>query len=708
MLLGEAVGGIDLALQNGEELGDRLLAAEPAYWRQLPWDKRRDLGFYFHHLFGIEEQDRLAWAEQGSHSLASAFPSAAAHLAERLAEAREAIVVLERDLREEEGSLLARVEDARRALERRARLEALRQAVGRPVELTRYQVLAELGHPTEGRAWVDSLAPRWGIEPELLWDGLQGESEATGRALRTIERSRPEDVAGLRRALVRDIHSRERRLFRNLAYNAVDRIAQNGTAYPGMLITENPRRVNPHWLVPHVVGMVRKPTVEEVERRRDEEREYRWLTRLWRRTQGQEERFLELRDRLRIEVPRENESVGRSGIEAVSEARLRGKRGYVERNTGSDYTGRADLMTVAPLDGEDVVLSTDAELQASAELAFIGGYRSVSYLTVAQPEVRDALRRPRGAFVLIDLATGGIPVAVTMPSYTPTDMRRADGYLRLAEDPRRPLAQRSFRPLWTGSSAPYPGSTFKLVAALEMLESGIQPDRTYECFGEWGEMRCMGVHGAIDLHDAILKSCNVYFYRLGADLGADALYSRAESLGFGAPTGLQIAGESEGVLNFPVGQRAVQQFVIGQGHVVATPLQVARAFGGIATGRLVTPHFLASVGGESMAKEPKPLAAQPQHLEFLHRACRDVIAQPGGTAYGRGLARWGVCGKTGTAQVGDGLDHSWFAGWFPREAPRYAFAVFCENVGLHGGDLAAVVLQRFLADVGEQLRGEGQ
>jgi len=280
---------------------------------------------------------------------------------------------------------------------------------------------------------------------------------------------------------------------------------------------------------------------------------------------------------------------------------------------------------------------------------------------------------------------------------------------------------------------PYPGSTFKLVVAAAALhQEASWWEKEYTCTGSYAPgghgraLRCEGVHGRLSMRRAIVESCNSWFYQAGEELGYETLYQEALALGFGRDTGLDILQAADARGRHPnaflergaayltppeeLGRNlhAPLQLAIGQVHVHASPLQVARFYGWLATGRLWRPRLVLEVGGRPTRPEwtepPLPGGARRRLLE----AMRAVVEDPRGTAYNdrdpeRQLARFRVAGKTGTAQTpgreedGPALLHAWFAGVFPWEEPRWAVAVLCENCGLHGGDLATEVLWEFLA-----------
>jgi len=215
----------------------------------------------------------------------------------------------------------------------------------------------------------------------------------------------------------------------------------------------------------------------------------------------------------------------------------------------------------------------------------------------------------------------------------------------------------------------------------------------------------------VDLHKALVESCDVYFYELGDQLGMPAISSEARLWGFGEPTGIGIGPETAGTVPKTGGKGAKRWFrgetmitAIGQGAVTVTPLQMARFMAAIANGgKLLRPHLVA---GESPEVE-RQINVPADELQKVRNAMHDVVASVHGTAhYAMGHLAWSSAGKTGTAQVvGEAQDdkgkskgrvekklqdHAWFAGYAPYKNPRIAYAVLVEHGG-HGGHAAAPV-----------------
>jgi penicillin-binding protein 2 len=218
----------------------------------------------------------------------------------------------------------------------------------------------------------------------------------------------------------------------------------------------------------------------------------------------------------------------------------------------------------------------------------------------------------------------------------------------------------------------------------------------------------------VDLEEAVIKSCNIFFYHLSRELDYDLMFRWAEMFGFGERTGFldpklydAVFAES-GVREDPgylkrheTGTANLMRFCIGQGAIDdVTPLQIARMISGVATGHLPRPYMIMQIGDRPVpVPQRRKLPIAPETFAAVRDAMRQVTLT--GTADpdpGRelDLTPYRIAGKTGTAQVAAGPSHAWFAGYMPHERPALAFAVFVESCGLHGGEAAAPLLQRIL------------
>jgi penicillin-binding protein 2 len=230
------------------------------------------------------------------------------------------------------------------------------------------------------------------------------------------------------------------------------------------------------------------------------------------------------------------------------------------------------------------------------------------------------------------------------------------------------------------------------------------------------DLNCEGLHGPIAMDEAIVKSCNIYFYRIGKLLEYDNLLDWAEHFGFGRTTGVldrDLYGMEGRYTNIPLeaagklkqsdpGTANLMRFAIGQGAIDdVTTMQVARMAAGIATGRLPQPHLISRIGTRDFEPPPpEDLGVSRRTLDFVRQAMKEVVTR--GTArpdpaHNLDLTLFHVAGKTGTPQTKPSRpDHASFAGFWPFQKPRYSFAVFVEDCDIHGGDIAAPVLNRIL------------
>jgi penicillin-binding protein 2 len=233
-------------------------------------------------------------------------------------------------------------------------------------------------------------------------------------------------------------------------------------------------------------------------------------------------------------------------------------------------------------------------------------------------------------------------------------------------------------------------------------------------------------HGAVNLHRAIVESCDVYFYQLGNAIGINAIAKYAKLLGLGAKTGIELEEEKAGLM--PTPEWKLKRYgskwqrgetintAIGQGYVLTTPLQIAAAFCGIATGSFVPkPRLVLKVkeGTETIAYAPekRAISLSPGTVSFLKDALAGVVNDPRGTGSRARIEGIVVGGKTGTAQVvssqkgvssadaaSGSNDHAWFVALAPVENPRIVVAVFIENGG-HGGSVAAPLAQEVIKKI---------
>jgi penicillin-binding protein 2 len=414
---------------------------------------------------------------------------------------------------------------------------------------------------------------------------------------------------------------------------------------------------------------------------------------------------------------------GKTGVEHFNEDLLHGDVGF--RQVVTNALGRqvpvetrdfedSDPDSQNPSPGDNIYISLDLDLQRAAF---------------------EALEGRRGAVVAIDPNNGEILALVSSPSFDPnafaTGMSTSD-YTALQNDEDRPLFNRAVRGTYP------PGSTIKPMLSLAALEVGATNlTRRSVCIGYYSlpgsthryrDWRPQG-HGEVDLHDAIEQSCDVYFYEISRDIGIDNMHLYLDQFGLGRATGIDMAGEASGLVpsrewkRKAFSERADQVWFpgetiiasIGQGYMLATPLQLASATATLAMrGQRFQPHLVAAfedpLSGRRTLIAPEPLPAVQIEDEFYWQnvigAMHDVMQSPTGTARAAGLgAPYQMAGKSGTAQVftvaqeekydeeeiDERLrDHALFIAFAPLEAPRIAVSVIVEN-GSSGSRVAAPI-----------------
>lgn len=414
--------------------------------------------------------------------------------------------------------------------------------------------------------------------------------------------------------------------------------------------------------------------------------------------------------------------IGKIGLERFLEAKLRGEDGY--RLIEVNVRGREQRQVTArkPVPGQRVILALDARVQQAAETAF---------------------GEEAGAAVALDVRNGDVLALVSRPTFDPAQFANgisAAEWRALSQDPRHPMQNKALRGQYP------PGSTFKIVVALAALEAGVAaPSTTVTCSGgiHLGshEFRCWNKsgHGAVDLHRALKESCDVWFYRVGLQLGIERIASMAHRLGLGQQTGFPFGGEQAGLIpdrewkkkRFKApwydGETAICS--IGQGYVLATPLQLAAMTAAAANGGTVwKPQVVKRIEGlrgellwaASPAKQSE-VKLSPGDLAAVHHALEAVVNEAGGTANRSRLKEVRYAGKTGTAQVVgrkggreadtsryENRDHALFVAYAPAVAPEIAVAVIVEHGG-HGGSAAAPVAKAmFEAYFGIERPKEGE
>jgi penicillin-binding protein 2 len=405
--------------------------------------------------------------------------------------------------------------------------------------------------------------------------------------------------------------------------------------------------------------------------------------------------------------------IGKQGVERSYEGELHGRVGYQQVEVNAQGRLLRVLERTPAYPGHDIYLSIDSVLQQAAW---------------------DALGEHRGAVVAIEPATGRVLALVSKPAFDANAFVNGisgKDYRALLDSEDRPLFNRAIQAQYP------PGSTVKPMVAFAGLYAGVRqaedgtwcpgwyrlPKQTHQ-YRDWKR----GGHGTVNLHDAIAESCDVYFYELARDLGIDRLHDLMARFGFGSQTGIDLPGETSGLMPSREWKQARRRQPwypgetliagIGQGYVLATPLQLAEATATLArrgvrraprvVGQLEDP--IGQIATEVYADEvPQFPDAKPEHWDIVAAAMNAVVQAANGTARKTGLdAPYRYAGKTGTAQVigiAQGQkydeknvaerhkDHGLFVAYAPLENPVIALSVVVENGGSGSGAAAPVARQ---------------
>ncbi|HUY14881.1 MAG TPA: penicillin-binding protein 2 [Terriglobia bacterium] len=410
---------------------------------------------------------------------------------------------------------------------------------------------------------------------------------------------------------------------------------------------------------------------------------------------------------------RPGDVAGKSGIEREYNDVLSGRDGMRRVVVNSRGQEMGSMTTINALPGNDLRLTIDFNLQMAAETAL--GDRS-------------------GAVVAIDPNTGEVLALASHPSFDPNDFAHhinRKEWSQLNTDPERPLLDKAIQAHLA------PGSVFKIVTATAGLETGtITPSFTIICpgyvtlyghtFHDWIWKKHRG-HGSVDLHRAIVESCDTYFYTLGKMLGIDKLAYFANHLGLGSRTGIDLPAEDPGLVPTPAWVQKVFKHkwyagetisvAIGQGAVAVTPVQLAYMIGGVAQGGVFhRPHLVFRDELEALGQDPPggrlvkfPLS--PETVAAVTSGMWGVVNEGGGTGAGARIAGLAVAGKTGTAQVvsvalknsahnADYKNNAWFVGYAPASNPQIVVTALV----MHGGEssvaspVAGAVIKAFFAE----------
>jgi penicillin-binding protein 2 len=389
---------------------------------------------------------------------------------------------------------------------------------------------------------------------------------------------------------------------------------------------------------------------------------------------------------------RPGDIVGKAGLEREYNDQLEGTDGMRRVVVNSVGKVMRTLDNVDAIPGKPIQLSIDYDLQAIAEADMAG---------------------KTGAVVAMDARTGEILAMLSKPTFDPNDFAvriPQDEWQKLNTDKNTPLLNRAIQAQLA------PGSVFKIVMAAAMLESKAIPEsysvycpghanfygREFHCWRPQG-------HGTVSLHNAIVDSCDVFFYNVGKQLGIDKIAYYGSGLGLGKRTGIDLPSEEPGLMpSEPWVERVFHHkwyagetisVAIGQGAVTVTPIQLARMAAAVASGgTLVRPHLLKN--DPNMKTESFPLSDNT--VEQVTQGLYGVVNEGGGTAYHLRLQNIDLCGKSGTAQLmsydaanrmGTKKMDGWFVGFAPRRNPEIVVAAIVQDTVEHGGEAAGPVVR---------------
>lgn len=398
--------------------------------------------------------------------------------------------------------------------------------------------------------------------------------------------------------------------------------------------------------------------------------------------------------------------VGHYGVERMYDQTLRGQAGRKLIEVDAMGHEKQTLSVEKPHAGNDLFLTIDFQLQKLAE---------------------DLLGEEAGAIVALIPQSGEILALASQPSFDPNALSRglsSKNWNSILRDSRHPLTNRAIQGQYP------PGSTFKIIMAAGALETGaIEASDTIQCHGgfafgnrtyrDWKA----GGHGTVNLHQAMVNSCDIYFYKVGNKMGIDSISAYASQFGLGRKTGVDLPSESTGIVPTPGWKQKVRgepwypgetiSVSIGQGFVTVTPIQMANVIATIANGGVAhRPQLVrgirrrdTGVMEEEVERAGIPLNLRPDVVRAIQQSLASVVTE--GTARLAQSKIVSIAGKTGTSQVvalradseeeapKEFRDHAWFVSYAPVEQPRIAVAVLVEHMG-HGGSAAAPLAKQII------------
>lgn len=407
------------------------------------------------------------------------------------------------------------------------------------------------------------------------------------------------------------------------------------------------------------------------------------------------------------------ESEGRAGFEKLFNDQLTGVDGMKRLLFDENGNKLLEEQVKRPLPGGTLVTTLNLKWQKLAEEVLAKGCQ-------------------RGAFVVLDVVTGEVLVMASRPTF---DLNRfipgvsGAEFQALQDDPATPLFGRAFQSCYP------PASSYKPLVALAALDRGVVDEsKLIDCpaaitlgnhtFKNW----TMVPEGAIDVKRALARSCNTWFYQVGIDTGASVFLGLSKRLGLGEKSGLPLIGETPGLVpnNEWMMKNEGRQILngdtanmsIGQGSLLASPLQVAQMMAGIGNGTALPKLSLISQVQDNRGRVVQAILPERKNwlsvdyhaVEVVRSGMRDVVSQGYGTGRSGNLTYTTLAGKTGTAQWGPPKLNqrlAWFAGFLPHDNPRYAFAVLYEGKPgerVSGGRMAAPMVRNFFEPLKDEIK----
>ena len=469
----------------------------------------------------------------------------------------------------------------------------------------------------------------------------------------------------------------------NISRNTLLEIKERNSDFPGVEITEEPKRVYPLGnTASHIIGRIGRIEEEELK--------------------GNEDTY------------DQNDIIGKSGIEYVFEEFLKGKNGVKQIDMDVEGTITNEYIAKEAVAGNDVILTIDSKLQATAEQALKNNIERIANGAFGKASPADA-----GVAVVLNVKTGEVLAMASNPDYDPSafvngiDENTWNYYIN---GDTKPLENKAISAMYS------PGSTYKMVTALAGLETGaitttdkIRDTGIYRKYNSsWRCWKKSG-HGYLDVSNAIERSCNYFFYELGDRVGIDTLAKYSYYLGLGHKTGIELKGEIPGVLasneiakqeNRVWNPGETISAAIGQSYNTFTPIQMAKYVAMVANrGKKLDVTIVKSIirpdgseipRNEYESKVSEKLGLTPDNTEEMSfnetniqailEGMRGVTSESGGTAYSTFRDfDIEVGGKTGSAQTGvEGKTNAWFVGFAPFDNPEIAIVVFVRNGGSGG------------------------